>query len=145
MREDGDEHEDAGRRVQAEGEPDAQAVDEAVHGKTRGSQHSYLFVRAGLLRLIAVMEDERPLGEEEEQEARSDERAHASRVVDRVDRLGQNVEQSHSENDSPGECDQGRELAMKAQGDNASDERRDDDEQGRRNRNPGHRQSLQVP
>ena len=47
----------------------------------------------GLLGVVAVVEDEQPLGEEEEEEAGADEQRHASRVVDRVDRLGQHVEQ----------------------------------------------------
>ena len=78
------------------------------------SQHAHLFVRAGLLRLVAVMEDDQPLGEEEQEESCADERADAGRVSDRVDRFGQNVEESHSEDDAAGQCDQGRELAVKA-------------------------------
>ena len=100
---------------------------------------------ASLLGLVAVVEDEQPLGEEEDKEACSDERADAFRVPDCLDRLREDVEESDSEDDSARERDQGRELAMKPQRDHASEECRDDDEQGRRNRDPGHRQFLQVP
>ena len=39
-----------------------------------------------------MMEDDGPLGEEEEEEAGADEGRHPSGVADRVDRLGQDVE-----------------------------------------------------
>ena len=143
--EDGDEHEHSRRRVQAEGQPDSEAVDEAVKREACCAQHSHLFMCASLLGLVAVVEDEQPLGQEEEKKACTDECADAFRVPDCVDRLREHVEESDSQDDPARERDQGRELAMQAQRDNASDERRGDHEQGRRNRDPGHRQSLQVP
>jgi hypothetical protein len=45
-------------------------------------------VRTSLLGIVAMMEDEQPLGEEEEQETETDERGDPGRVPDGVDRLG---------------------------------------------------------
>ena len=58
---------------------------------------------AGLLRVVAVMQDERPLGEEEEKESQPDQPGNACRVPDRVDRFGQNVEETSAEDKAENE------------------------------------------
>ena len=87
----------------------------------------------------------RPLGEEEKEEAGADEGRHPSGVADRVDRLGQDVEECDSEHDAARECDQSRQLTAKPECDRAADERRDHGERGEGDRDPVHEQRLQIP
>ena len=121
---DRDEDEDAGRRVEAEGEPDAEPVDEAVQREAGGAERSDLRVRPRLLGLVAVVQDERALGEEEEEEAAADEEADALRIVDRLDRLGEDVKERDRDDDAAGQRDRGREVAREPERDEPARERR---------------------
>jgi hypothetical protein len=99
----------------------------------------------GLLGLVTVMQDDGPLGEEEEQEPDADERADAIRVSDCVEGFGKHVEESDAEDDASGERDQGRQLTPEPERDEAADERRDDSQRSERDSDPAQWQSLQVP
>ena len=77
-------------------------------------------VRPRLLRLVAVMQDERALREEEEEEARADVQADALGIADRLDRLRQDVEERDRDDHAAGQRDRGREVAGEAQGDEAA-------------------------
>ena len=65
-----------------------------------------LGVRARLLRLVAVVQDERALREEEAEEARADEPGDPLRVADGLDRLRQHVEERDGDDDPARERDQ---------------------------------------
>jgi hypothetical protein len=81
---------------------------------------------ARLLGLVPVMQDEEPLGEEERQETDAHEGGHPARIVDRVDRLWEHVEEGDGDDDAPGQCDRRCELASKLQSGQASAERGQD-------------------
>ena len=74
-----------------------------------------------------------------------DERAHQLRVVDRLDRFRQDVEERDGDDDAAGERDRRRQLAREPQPDHASDERRQHRHPRQGNRDPVHAQRLQVP
>jgi hypothetical protein len=95
-------------------------------------------LRAGLLGLVAVMQNEDAFGEEEGQEADPDEQRHALFVADGLDRLGQDVEERHRDHDSARERDQRVQVAVQAKRDQPADERREHGQSGERNRDPGH-------
>ena len=130
---------------EAERQADAEAVDEAVQREPRGAQGSDLRMSARLLGLVAMVEDESPLGEEEEEEAGADERADAVRVPDCLEGLGQDVEERDADHDAARERDQRRQLVPQPERDCAAEERRGDGQRGERNGDPGHWQSLHVP
>ena len=82
MADDGDEDEESGGRVEAEGEADPEAVDEAVDGEAERSEDPDPLVGARLLWVVAVVQHERPLGEEEGEEADRHEGRRPARVAD---------------------------------------------------------------
>ena len=85
-----------------------------------GAENPDVVVRAGLRRFVAVMQDQRALGEEESEEAD----AHAGRpfgVADVVDRLRQHVEQRDRDDDPARQRDHGRQVVRAAKR-SASDE-----------------------
>ena len=94
MRDHCEEDEYTRRGVDAERDPDAQAVDERVDRDCAGSERADVSVSARLLGVVAVVEDQEPLGEEEADEPGADEHPHALRVVEDLDRLRQDVEQA---------------------------------------------------
>ena len=53
--------------------------------RLRGSEHTDLGMRPGLLGLIAVMKDEQPLGQEEREKPGADELGDPRRIANRVD------------------------------------------------------------
>ena len=134
----GHEDDQAGGGVHVEGEPDAEPVDEAVDREPGRPDRPHLGVRAGLLRVVPVVEHERALGEEEGEEAGADEGADAARAAERLDRLGQHVEERDRDDDAAGERDQRLEVAVEPERGEAAEERRDDGERGERDRDPGH-------
>ncbi len=67
------------------------------------------------------------------------------RVVDRVDRLGQDVEQRDAEDDAACERDQRRQLAVETERDEAAGQRGDDRQPGEWDRDPVHAQLRHVP
>ena len=73
----GDEDEHAGQGVDAEREADPEPVDEAVHRERGRAERADAMVRPGLVRVVAVVQHERALEEEEREEAGRDERRHA--------------------------------------------------------------------
>ena len=145
MRDDGDEDEQPRLGREPEREPDPEAVDEAVHREAGRAEHADLGMRVDVRVVVAVVEHERALGEEEEDEAGAHEGAHQLRVVDRLDRLRQDVEERDGDDDAAGERDRRRQLAREPQPDHASDERRQHRHARQGNRDPVHAQRLQVP
>ena len=86
-----DENQDPRRRVEPEGEADTEPVDEAVDREPGRAQGSDLMVRAGLLRVVAVMQDQQALDQEEREEADAHQGRGRRCVADCVDRLWQHV------------------------------------------------------
>src|SRR5581483_1082662 len=115
--------EQPGSGVQAEREPDRQAVEKAVRRQAGGPERADARVRPRLLRLVTVVEDEQALGEEEREEARADERRHPTRVADRVDRLRQHVEERDRDDDPAAERDQRVDPAAEPERERAAEER----------------------
>ena len=115
-----DEDEQPGLRREPERQPDPEAVDEAVHGEAGRAERADLGVRVDVRVVVAVMEDERPLGEEEEDEAGPDERPDELRVVDRLDRLRQHIEERDGDDDAAGERDRSRQLPRQPERDDPS-------------------------
>ncbi len=135
---DREEDEQPRRGVEVEREADAEPVHEAVEREARRAERAHRGVRARLLLLVAVVEDEHALGQEEEQEARAGDGGRAPGAADRVERLGQDVEQRHRDDDAAGQGDQRLEVAMEPQGEQAAEQRRDDGDARERNCEPGH-------
>ena len=134
MRDDGDEDEQTGRGRKLEREPDAEAVDEAVRAEPGGAQRADALVRPCVLLVVPVVQHERALGEEERQEPGADEPRHVARVADRVDRLGEHVEERDSDDDAAGERDQSCQFAADAQRHVPACERRTSRQRSERNR-----------
>ena len=111
MRHHGEEDEQPGLGREAEREPDPEPVDEAVQRQPGRAKSADLGVRVDVLCVVSVVEDERPLGDEEEDEAGADEEPEQLRVIQRLGRFGQHLEERHRDDDSPRERDRGRELA----------------------------------
>ena len=116
-----------------------------MHGEAGRPERADLGVGVHVRVVVAVVEHERALCEEEEDEAGADEQADAVRVADGLDRLGQHVEERHRDDDTAGERDRGRELPRHAEGDDAAGQRREDGHASQRDRDPVHAQRLQVP
>src|SRR5919108_858938 len=95
-------------------------------------------MRPGLLGLVAVVEDEAALGQEEGEEADAGEHPDLLRIADGLHRLREDVEEGDRDDDAAGQRDRGYELAAQAQGDEAAAERGEDREAGKRERDPGH-------
>ena len=76
VRDNREEDEHAGRRVEAERDPDPEAVDERVNRDRAGSERADVTVSARLLGCVAVVEDEQALGKEEADEPSADEHPH---------------------------------------------------------------------
>ena len=110
-----EEDEHARRGVDAERDPDPQAVDERVDRDRARAERADVAVSARLLGGVAVVQDEQPLGEEEADEPGADERPHAVRVVEDLDRLRQDVEQRDRDDDTARERDRRREVAAQAE------------------------------
>ena len=123
MRDHGDEDEQPGLGREPEREPDPEAVDEAVQREAGRTERADLRVGVDVRVVVAVMEDERALGEEEEDEAGADEHADAVRVVDRLDRLRQHLEERDGDDDPARERDRGRQLARQPERHEAARER----------------------
>ena len=145
MRDHGDEDEQARLGREPEREPDPEAVDEAVQREAGRSERADLGVGVDVLVVVAVVEDERSLGEEEEHEAGADEQPDPVRVVDRLDRLRQHLEERDGDDDPAGERDRGRQLPRQPERHEAACERREHGHARERNRDPVHAQRLQVP
>ena len=134
-------HEDPGRGVQAEGEPDCEPVGEGVHRERSGAQRTDTRMRLRLLRIVSVVQDEVSVGDEEEDEPRADERHDPVLVPDRIEGLRNEVEERDGNDDAARERDRRLQLPMQAQTQAAAGERRDDRQTGQRDRDPGHRLS----
>jgi hypothetical protein len=116
-----------------------------VEGKRPRAERTNLFVGPGPLRLVAVVQDEKALGDEEEQEARSDERHDPAFVPDRCEGFWDQVEERHSHDDPARERDRRLQLPVKAQGERAADQSGDDRQAREGDGNPAHAQRAQVP
>ena len=121
-----------------EGQSDPEPVDEAVKRKARGAERADLCVGPRLLGLVAVVQDDQPLGEEEREKAHADEPCDALGVVHRLDRLRQHVEERHRDDDPAGERDQRHQLAVQPECDQAAGQRRDDGDGREGNGEPLH-------
>ena len=116
MADDGDEDEHAGRRVEAEREPDPEPVDEAVDREPEGAERADLGVGAGLLGVVAVMQDEhaarrgrRPMKPTPTRSATRCASSTASMLS------GQDVEQRDRDHHPSGERHQGRQRVGQPQ------------------------------
>lgn len=72
-------------------------------------------MRASVLRIVTVVEDEHAFHQEEAEEPGADEACHQSRVVDGADRLGEHVEEGDRHDDPAGERDHGLERMVEPQ------------------------------
>ena len=124
--------------IDAEREPDPQAVDERVDRNRARAESPDVAVRASLLGGIAVVQDEQPLGEEEADEPGAHERPHAVRVVEDLDRLRQDVEQRHRDDHTARERDRRGEVAAQAERRETPAEGREDGDEREGDRDPGH-------
>ena len=93
---------------------------------------------ASLRRVVAMVEDEHPLGEEEGDEAGSGERADLARVVEVLERLREHVEERHRDHDPAGERDQRRQRVGETQAERPTGQGRDDGCGCERDRDPLH-------
>ena len=103
-----------------------------------------------VLGVVAVMEDERALRQEEGEEPGADEPGHGAAVADRVERLRQHVEERDRDDDPARQGDQRLELAASSHGDQAAADRGDGRQRSERDGDPGGRrdhaaQRPQVP
>ena len=90
------------------------------------AQGADLVMGARLRRVVAMVEDEHPLGEEEGDEAGPGQRADLARVVEVLERLRQHVEERHRDHDAAGERDQRRQRVREPQAERPTGEGRDD-------------------
>ena len=138
---DRDEDEEPGRRVESEGEPDPEPVDEAVDREPEGAEDPDARVCARLLGLVAMVQHERALGEEEAEEAAPT--TAVTRRACRPDRcFREHVEERDRDDDAAGERDHGRQLLAKAERDDAAEHRRDRGRDRERDCEPRHRATL---
>ena len=140
-----EEHEQPGRRVHVEREADPEPVQEAVEREAGRAERADARVRPRLLGLVAVVEDEHAFDEEEADEPGTDERHHAARRVDQVERLRQDVEERDRDDDAAGERDHRRELLAQAERDEPAEHRRDRGRDRERDGEPGHGASTITP
>ena len=108
-----------------------------MRGESGRAEGTDARVRLRLVGLIAMVEDEQPLDQEEAEKACTDQRSDATRVADRVHRLGQHVEQRDRDDDAAAERDQGVDLLADTEGEVAAEQRREDCQAGERDRDPG--------
>jgi hypothetical protein len=95
-------------------------------------------MRARLLRLVAVVQHECALGEEEADEAGAHQQPDPVRVADGLDRLGEDVKERDGDDHAAGQRDRRRELPRQPQGDDAARERREHRQPRERDRHPRH-------
>jgi hypothetical protein len=126
VRRDRDEHEHAGRRIEPERKPDLRPVDKAVDREAGGAERPHLMVRPRLLRVVAVVQHQQPLDQEEGEEAGADQGRGRLGVADRVDRLGQHVEQRDGHHDPARERNHCRQVVRQPERDLTSHQRRCD-------------------
>ena len=94
---------DEARRVRdVEGEADPEPVEEAVYRERRGAEGADGGMGVHLLVVVPVVQHERPLGEEEPEEARADEPGDMLGVAEILDRLRQDVEERDGDDDTAG-------------------------------------------
>ena len=86
---------------------------------------------ARLLGLVAMVEDERRSARKKKRKPAPTSVPTRVRVLDRLERLGQDVEERDTDHDAARERDQRRQLAPQPQRDRAAEERRDDGQRGR--------------
>ena len=90
-------------------------------GEPGRAEHAHLVVRAGPVAVVAVVEDDRPLDEEEREEAAAGEPADGSSPSPSdLEGLREHVEQRHRDHDPAGERDQRLELVPEPEGDEAA-------------------------
>jgi hypothetical protein len=75
---------------------------------------------------LSVVEHQDPLEQEEGEEAQRDQRHRVVRLADALDRLRQDLEQRHGNDDATAEGDHGRQRVGEAQSDRAASEDRQD-------------------
>ena len=80
-------------------------------------------MRASLVRVVAMVQDEQPLDQEEREEADPDQRRDPSGVAHVVDRLRKDVEQRDRDHHPAGESDDRRQRTREAQRHPAANER----------------------
>src|SRR6185437_6730299 len=142
VRDDRDEDEQARARAEVEREPDAEPVDEAVNREPGGAEDTDVVVRPRLLLVVAVVQYQPALREEERQEACADEPGGAPRIADRVDRLGEDVEQRDRHDHAARECDQRVQVASHADRHPAAQRGRDGGQRSQRDRDPDHARTV---
>jgi hypothetical protein len=114
-----------------------------VDGKRGRAQRAHPRMGARLIRLVAVMENQDTLGEEEEHEACADEREGVARR-EKLERLRQDVEECNGDHDAAGEGDQSRQLGPQTKGEEAACQRREDGDSGERNCDPDQMRTILV-
>src|SRR5436305_781488 len=82
MADDGKKDQQPRRRADLEGEADSEPVDQAVHREAGGAERPDVCMCARLLGLVAVVEDEYALSEEERQKSDADDREHVTGLVE---------------------------------------------------------------
>ena len=96
---------------------------------------------ARLVRLVAMVEDQQALGEEEEHEPRADDREGVPRL-ENPKCLGQHVEERNRNDDAAGQRDDRRQFAAQAKREEAACEGRENGDARERNRDPGQGKAL---
>ena len=86
-----------------------------VYRESGGAQRADTGMRLRLLRIVSVVQDEVPVGDEEEDEPRTDEGHHPVLVPDSLERLRNEVEQRDGNDDAAREGDRRLQLAVQAQ------------------------------
>jgi hypothetical protein len=115
-----------------------------VQRQTGCAQCADLCVGVDVLGVVAMVQDEGPLSEEEEDEAAPDEEAEQLGIVERRRGLGEDLEERDRHDDAAGERDHRRQVAREPKRDEAAGQRREDGQPGEGNRQR-HAQLLQVP
>src|SRR5262249_31863511 len=121
------------------------AVDQAVDRKRAGPERAHSRMRARLVRLVAMMEDEDALGEEKEHEAHADDCERVPRL-EKPKRLRKHVEERNGDDDAAGQGNHRRQFAAQAEREEAACERGEDRDPCERYRDPGQmRTILEIP
>ena len=145
MADHGDEDEHARQRVDTEREADAEAVNEAVDRQGSRAEGADPPVRACLVGVVAVVQHEASLEEEEHQEPRGDERRDPAGVVDALDRLWEHVEECDAHDDAPAEREDRLQMRPEAKCEEAAQHGRQHRAERERDRDPAHAQFSQTP